>query len=105
MTTVPINKPTVLANAASVWNDVTIITCPNPATTGDPNTGNFTVNDCATLAAANSGNALLTIPFATLFQLVSSYTRAPIAGSGATSNGLVVSSIPGGVSVNIRYGE
>ena len=102
MTTIAVNKPIVLASEASAWNDVTIVTAVNPDTTAGPNAGNFVINDASSLAAANAGNVIWSCPFATLFKLVGT---GPIVGSGATTEGLVVSAMPGGVSVNLRFGE
>jgi hypothetical protein len=99
----PCNHALALATSATTFNDVTVTTCPDPDTTAGPNMGNLTINDCATLAAANSGNVLFSMPFAALFDVA--LHRGPITGSGSTSSGLVVSEIPPGVACIIRFGE
>jgi hypothetical protein len=99
----PINRPTVLATQAVAFNDITITACPDPATTGGPNTGNLVINDAAALADANDGNVLWSCPFAALFE--NCLHRGPVAGSGTTSVGLVVSEVPPGAAAIIRYGE
>jgi hypothetical protein len=99
----PTNRPIVLATSATTFNDITVTASPDPDTTPGPNTGNLTVNDAASLAAANSGNVLFSMPFAALFNYA--LYRGRIAGSGATSSGLVVSGVPGGVACIVRFGE
>jgi hypothetical protein len=99
----PCNHPLVLATSATTFNDISVVACPDPDTTAGPNVGNLTVNDCATLAAANSGNVIWSAPFAALFDPLLYHGR--IAGSGATSTGLVVSEVPPGVACIVRFGE
>jgi hypothetical protein len=99
----PTNRPIVLSASAVTFNDITIAACPDPATTAGPNTGSLVVNDAATLADASDDNVLWSAPFAALFE--NCLHHGPVAGSGTTSVGLVVSAVPPGVACIVRFGE
>jgi hypothetical protein len=58
---------------------------------------NLVVNDCATVAAATTGNAILTVPA----------SRLPVGAvilTGATSAGFTVSQVPSGVAISVVAG-
>jgi hypothetical protein len=88
------NLPRVVYAAASSPT-MTVVAVPAPtapAVPGDPDV--LVVNDCTTLAAVTSGNAIFS---ATTAQLLVNATVA----LGTTSHGTVVSSLPAGVAVTI----
>jgi len=99
----PTNSPIVLSTSATTFNALTVVACPDPATTAGPNTGSLVINDASTLAGANDGNVLWSCPIAALF--ANCLYRGPIAGSGTTSVGLAISEVPPGVAIMIRFGE
>jgi hypothetical protein len=98
----PTNRPIVLSTSATTFNDVTVTAAVDPFTTAGPITGDLVINDAASLADANDGNVLFSMPFEALFY---DGLHRTIAGSGNTTNGLVVSAVPPGVSCTVRFGE
>jgi hypothetical protein len=93
-----VNMPTVLATTGKIAARLTVNVVPRPPSTSLFPAGQLlTLNDAASLAAANSGNTFWSAPLEALS------AGMTIALSKTTSSGLVVSAVPPGVGISIDF--
>lgn len=104
MTAFPVNKPAVIATAATDAGTVLVTSLPSAEAwsgqqgaysySGQSPPPNLTICDAASFADANIGNVILDVPFT---RLAAGQTLAV----PATSNGLTISAVPPGCAVSI----
>ena len=100
--TLPVNKPGVLAVGTPTCVSVTLNTVPPQGLFYGTGVGplSLTLNDSATFAGATAGNQIWTMPLSAMTRRMEGFA-IPI--SNTSSNGLVVSAVPPGVSCTVTF--